>query len=407
MVNHNASRLGDPDVQAALEAVERGRCVRIVEHGDEPARINLTVAVPRLPKPDKLRHLRFEDPKWKLLEEQPTYPLQDVPRHLSYYWKLEDLTEGQLCWLRFHALGRGESVCLTDVSAVREETDLSGKHWVPGNGHTDARGEHRTLNVPYPGLLRDLRLLYESKKSSRYARPEPVVFVSKDSLVPYDVMCFRLLDEDGKVFSYSSYRRHELSAMFRHAVGAALAGKIDAAYIMGHRDLHPFYLPLPTIAPYGDEEIRRALIAEPQDGMGMIRQFKHRAALSSLNLVSTSGKLVCRAVHDTDERGPVLRHYLQPATRWRTVTPMVVDRNNGSEDRLRRRIVALLGFQGYPQPNRISFCQVFWDVEHLPIKVREGARLFAQVEVEFPVKIAGPVFAGRGAGYGIGLFARK
>jgi CRISPR-associated protein Csb2 len=406
MVNHNGSRLGEPDVQAALEAVERGRCVRIVEHGNPPARILVQVAVPRLPKPG-VRLERFEDPKWKLLEEQPTYPLEDLPRHLAYYWRLDDLTERQLYGLRFHALGRGESVCLTDVNAVREETILEGKHWVPANGDAGDCAECRTFNVPYPGFLHDLRALYDSKKSSRYARPEPVVFVSKESLVPYDIMCFKLMDEDGKLFSYPSYRRHEVSAMLRHSVGAALAGKIDPAYLLGHCDLHPFYIPLPTISPYGDEEIRRAVIAEPRDGLGMIRRFKNRAALASLNLVSTDSKLVCRAVHQTDEGGSVFRDYLQPARQWRTVTPMVVDRNNGSEERIRRRIVAMLRFQGYPEPARVSFRRVFWDVKHLPIKVREGARLFAQVEVEFPVRVAGPVFAGRGAGYGIGLFARK
>lgn len=406
MVNHNGRRLGDPEVQAALEAVERGRCLRIVEHADQPSRIVVDVAVPRLPKPG-VPLQKFEDPIWKLLEEQPTYALEDIPRHLSYFWGLDDLNEEQLQALRLHALGRGESVCLTDVKVVPEDMTLEGQHWVSANGSTERGAERITLNVPYPGLLHDLRVLHDNKKSSRNARQQPMIFVSKNSVAPYDIMCFKLVDAEGEVFSYPSNRRHEISAMLRHAVGAALAGKVYATYLMGHCDLHPFYIPLPTISPYRDEEIRRAVIAEPQGGMGMIRQFKNRGILSSLNLVSTDGKFVCRAEHETNEDGSVFRDYLQPAKQWRTVTPMVLDRNNGSEDRIRRRIIAMLGFQGYPEPTRVSFRRAFWDMEQMPIKVREGARMFVHVEVEFPIKVAGLVFAGRGAGYGIGLFAHK
>jgi hypothetical protein len=131
------------------------------------------------------------------------------------------------------------------------------------------------------------------------------------------------------------------------------------------------------------------------------------------NARSEVGDLLDGASHgalgrqETEPDGPVFRDYLRPAKCWSTVTPMIIDRNNGSEDRIRRRIVAMLGFQGYPEPTRVGFRRAFWGMEHLPIKVRVGSRLFVHVEVEFPVKVAGPVFAERAAGYGIGLFARK
>lgn len=310
-------------------------------------------------------------------------------------------------------LGWSEDVVDVSISSVETIMPRDGYIlWQTPAGETQSMASQIIdLRVPYDGALTYLRHCHERGIFPNDARPEFVSYRRLDCLAPYSIMCFKLVDAEGEPFSYPSYRSHEIGAMLRHAVGKALAGMVDSAYLKGHCDIHPFYLPLPTISPYGDRDTRRAVMAEPKDGMGVITRFRNRSTLSSLNLWSEKDgnpdKFVCRAVHETNEDGSVFRDYLQPARHWRTVTPMVLDRNNGSEDRIRRRIVAMLGFHGYPEPTRVGFRRAFWEIEHLPIKVRAGARLFVHVEVEFPVKVAGPVFAGRGAGYGIGLFACK
>jgi CRISPR-associated protein Csb2 len=332
---------------------------------------------------------------------------------LIYYIASSDDAAAAEALSQIDRLGWSEDI--VDISVLSVETIMPKDGyilWQTSGGGTQAMASQtEDLRVPYDGALTYLRHRHERGIFPNDARPEIVTYHRSDCLVPYGIMCFKLVNAEGERFSYPSYRSHEIGAMLRHAVGKALAGMVDSAYLKGHCEIHPFYLPLPTISPYGDEDIRRAVMAEPNEGLGVIAGFKNRDILSSLNLWSEKNgkpdKFVCRAVHETNEDDSVFRDYLQPARRWRTVTPMILDRNNGSEDRIRRRIVAMLGFHGYPEPTRVGFRRAFWDMEHLPIKVRAGARLFVHVEVEFPVKVAGPVFAGRGAGYGIGLFARS
>ena len=330
---------------------------------------------------------------------------------LIYYIASSDDAAAAEALSQIDRLGWSEDIVDISVSSVETIMPKDGYIlWQTSAGETLSTASE--LRIPYDGALTYLRDCHERGIFPNEARPEIVTYHRSDCLAPYQhIMCFKLVGEKEEPFSYPKENITNISAMTRHAVGEALKGMVDPAYLSGHCKIHPFYVPLPTISPYGDENIRRVVIAEPKDGLGVIARFKNEKTLSSLNLWSEKDgkpdRFVCRAVHETNENGSVFRDYLQPARQWRTVTPMILDRNNGSEDRIRRRIVAMFGLHGYPEPTWVSFRRAFWDMEHLPIKVRAGARLFVHVEIEFPVKVAGPVFVGRGAGYGVGLFARR
>ena len=207
------------------------------------------------------------------------------------------------------------------------------------------------------------------------------------------------MDENGDPFSYPQENMSDVAAMMRHAMIAATQGKVDGAYVSGHANPHPFYLPVPSIgAEHADGDIRRIIVAEPA-GLGLLSS--NLAAITSLPLKDDSGKLVCYVVREPDNDG-VFSRYLGASKTFRTVTPMILDRTGGKQ-RVGKRISALIKLAGFPEPTRIAFKKTRWTGK-LPVPV---SRAQVYVDVEFPVKVSGPLAAGVAAGYGIGLFARK
>jgi CRISPR-associated protein Csb2 len=391
VVAANGHRLDS--VTDLLEALEHGTCVRIVQHSDATP-IRFRTAVPRLPKVSEIKNIKSAECHEPLLKPQNVFPLEPMPVHLSYYFQLgEEFTLERLTdVLRVNVLGRGESVTMSHVSIVDELSNEreSGIVWEPS-----AAG--RQLNIPYAGFLKNLRLLHDSRQSAFGAPQQSAKFAVRGSVAPYYSICYDLLDEDGDTFSYPQESMSDISAMMRHAIVGALKDKSEEAYVAGHAPIHPFYIPIPTIGhEHADGNIRRVIVAEPISGTGLLQ--RNLSVITSLRLVNESGERVCRAVRRTDA-DYVLKQYLQPATVFRTVTPMVVDRNGGQQ-RVGKRISALIQKAGYPEPTRISFNRTWWSGK-LPITV---ARCLAHAEVEFPVAVSGVVFAGLGSGYGIGLF---
>jgi CRISPR-associated protein Csb2 len=378
-------------VKDVLETMENSSCVRIVQHC-EASPINIRVSLPRLPKPQEIKDFKFGDAANKVLEHQTVFPLDDASVHLSYYFEMpQTFTQDRLSdVLRVNVLGRGESVCMSRVSVSDRLNDCeSGTVWEQSES-----GRH--LNVPYAGFLHNLRLYHDAKKSSLKVPQRPVPFAVKGSVAPYTPICYSLLDENGDTFSYRQEAMSDISAMMRHAVMTALKGKCDAAYLSGHTDVHPFYLPAPTIgSEYADGDIRRVIIAEPT---GQKILMKNLSSITSLSLIND--KFVCQAVRETDPDF-VFDQYLKPTQRFRTVTPMILDRAGGQQ-RVGKRIEALIMKAGFPRPTNITFNKTWWNGK-LPVSV---ARAVVHAEVEFPVAVAGPFVAGLGSGYGIGLFAQ-
>jgi CRISPR-associated protein Csb2 len=242
-------------------------------------------------------------------------------------------------------------------------------------------------------------MYYGATKSNLKVPRLPESFAIKNSVTPYSAICYRLVDENGDTFSYPQENMADVSAMMRHAMIVATQGKLDGAYVSGHTKAHPFYLPVPSIGTeHADGDIRRIIVAEPA-GLGLLSS--NLAAITSLPLKDDRGKLVCYAVREPDEDG-VFSRYLGTSKTFRTVTPMILDRTGG-ERRIGKRIEALITKAGFPKPIRITFNKTWW-AGKLPVPV---SRAQVYVNVEFPVKVSGPMAAGVAAGYGIGLFARS
>jgi CRISPR-associated protein Csb2 len=381
-------------VTDVLEALQRGSCVRIVQHCESKP-IRFRQSVPRLPKADEIKQKCTEQGcREPLLIPKTIFPLESKPVHVSYYFQIEEAftLEYLRDTLRVNILGLGESVTMSCVSIVDGLPVVeNGKVFEPSEKHG------RDLHVPYDGFLENLRMLYTAKQSPFAAPKQSVKFAELSSVAPYMSICYDLLDENGDTFSYPQGQMSDISAMMRHAVMGAVNGKCNPAYVSGHTDIHPFYLPAPTIGhKHADGDIRRVIVAEPVSGPRLLS--KNLAAITSLNLVNESGRLVCRAVRETDNDG-VLGQYLGVSKTFRTVTPMVLDRNGGQQ-RVGKRISTLIQKAGYPKPTRIGFNKTWWNGK-LTVPV---ARLLVHAEVEFPVPVSGPVAAGVASGYGIGLF---
>jgi CRISPR-associated protein Csb2 len=385
---HRLDKISD-----VLQLMESGKCMRITQHC-ETAPISLRTAVPRMPKAGEAHNFKFDDPANKLLEPQKVFPLDGNGVHLSYYFELVSVARGRLTdALKLHVLGRGESACMSRVSVLDSLPDTEGGIvWEPS-----ALGQRR-LDVPYPGFLRNLLLYHYAGKPNSKVPRRSATFSVKNSVTPYSAICYRLVDENGDTFSYPQENMADVSAMMRHAMIVATQGKLDGAYVSGHTKAHPFYLPVPSIgAEHADGDIRRIIVAEPA-GLGLLSS--NLAAITSLPLKDDRGKLVCYAVREPDEDG-VFSRYLGTSKTLRTVTPMILDRTGG-ERRIGKRIGALITKAGFPKPIRITFNKTWW-AGKLPVPV---SRAQVYVDVEFPVKVSGPLAAGVAAGYGIGLFAR-
>lgn len=384
-VAHNGHRLGA--VSDVLEAMETSACRRMVTY-KETSSVDVRTYVPVLPQ-KKIRAFRYGDSDNKTEKDVRIFPLEDTPVHLSYYFELQTaFPESRLAdALQVEALGRNTSVCF--VKKVAAVTELprteEGIAWEPvGNSE-----------VAYPGFLRNLILLHNARKSSRQAQPAPITFVRKDVIAPYAVLCYRLYDMDGEPFSYPRGAMSDIAAMMRHAVGKAV-GKSE--YVMGHSNVHPFYIPLPTVSKYRDDDIRRVVIAEPVQAAMLSR---HLSSIASLDLLDDEDRFVCKAVCEMDANDAVFQAYLRPGRRFRTVTPISVDRT-GNAARVGRRISTMLQLAGFTAPTSVTWSKAGWNGK----LTAKSHGYLVHAEVEFDKPVAGPVACGKGMGYGIGLFTQ-
>lgn len=219
-----------------------------------------------------------------------------------------------------------------------------------------------------------------------------------------------------------------VAGWLRHAAAESLASEYPAKlineYVLGHTGLSAksrrvSYVPLPSLHPrHGDGLIRRALIVEPPDSDGEVA--------SILGL-----KLTGRVLFDKDRRercalGPAecsdwifTQYTSQLGSRvWRSVTPVVLHGHNAGRlgsisvpktERLLLRAfemagitakqIASLSFQGAPLWPGAKHAMAILVPEHLTGYPR------VHVEVRFRHPLSGPILAGIGRHYGIGLFA--
>lgn len=396
---------------------------------------------------------------------------------VHYLWTLEepvsDAVQGHanvLCTLAadVSAIGWGLDLAVGHgaVAPAAEPQALAGQHWYPSGSTDDG------LRLPVAGTL-DVLLNRFARFQSRLHgatldAPPPmaayqlVCYRRASDPLPRPVTAFTLLKPDASGFRpFDTVRGVIVAGLARHAtrVVAQRAGWDEERinrFVLGHGEADEAvgvgprrfaYLPLPTLEARG---------ATLQGVVGSVRRlmlasFDHtcepehvwvRRALSGQELVSEGGDVVAllSLVPRSDR---VVRRYLESASSWATVTPVVLpgyddpshlrrrlkgDLDAGEQQeliaRLGNRTEALLrkaiihaGFS----PVLAEHATLDWrQVGFLPgadlasrYRVPDHLRRFPRMHVRLqwrddsgrPLQVPGPVCVGGGRFYGLGLFA--
>ncbi|HEX4773715.1 MAG TPA: type I-U CRISPR-associated protein Csb2 [Bryobacteraceae bacterium] len=363
--------------------------------------------------------------------------VDDEGPHVIYQWRAsapeietwtEVLRKAARC---LHTFGWGIDMAFADV--IYPEPQSLGDRFIPSEpGSVD-------LNIPIAGTLEDLQASYQrflvrtsGKGVDTHTRPS--MFDTKGYSIEGErrrpLVRFRLLDADAeKPQSIPWAHCMRVAAWVRHAAADALttlgwSQDEIASYIQGHtadgdKSRRVSYVPLPNISgPYPDGRIRRVIIVEPAAEPGNAARALQRV-LSGRVLTNDADEPAACLMPVDDFGGFEPYVGSQASHTWRSVTPVVLHGFNvqrrGVIDVAKTEKLLLRAFEmaGYPVNTiaRLSFqAGPLWrGTGHsaamlVPQHLAKYPRV--HVEVTFKTSVEGPILAGIGRHYGIGVFAR-
>lgn len=291
------------------------------------------------------------------------------------------------------------------------------------------------LKVPVQGFVEDMKATYaRSVKRASGKGVDTDTRIGVYGLQPYArggdkklaFAAFSLRTPNGESFFSKPWANAmEIAAWMRHAAGVELSGEAIPedlnSYVFGHLengiagDHRLSYLPLPSLhVDHGDGRIRRVLVAEPFTGSGraiQILKLKWKGA----SLTNDAGQEAC--LLEPLSGDGVTSLYVKPARVWRSVTPVILHGYNATRGSISvpktdRLLLRAFQMAGRLQEDIESFAfqsAPLWRGSGAARDIRVPAHLDeyprCHVEVAFREAIAGPVIAGIGRHYGIGLFA--
>lgn len=264
-------------------------------------------------------------------------------------------------------------------------------------------------------------------------------------LLPLATFSLRKLD-NGSPYCVPYALGLKVAAWMRHAAAEALRQEnynndFVNSYVLGHGDGHSSHLafvPVPNIGTiHPDGAIRRVMIVEPREGQGngltqarFGEKRSHGEITELLQLKLSSSTLrqlvengsgprktepVCALLEAPPDN--VWPHYTRAGRLWHSVTPVVLHGHNSEHGKFSLKKTEQLLYQafeksGYPQHSieELQFQPApLWAGTEGALKVRVPEYLKKwpryHVAVRFRDPVAGPVLAGIGKYYGIGLFA--
>jgi len=386
-----------------------------------------------------------EDRAAKLLTIKTAVPWQsEEPHQVHYIWPVSpaDVAHGEAVIAgveslaqSMHTLGWGIDMAYAQATLLNEDqlAGLSGERWYPSaTGST-------TLQVPVEGFLDDLRdthrrfcgrLSPEGLNPDVRARVYGEQAYRKEGGAAREWIVFTLKTPGGEQgFSVSWRQAMVVAAWLRHAAAEALreehwdAGVIDS-YVLGHAATGEApgnrlsFLPLPSIGhSHGDGRVRRVAIAEPLGCQtDALRLLSLKLPVSPLT--DEAGQPVCRLARPASgER--VVQFYRWKAKQWRTVTPLILHGHNAARGRhspAKTERLLLQAFEAAGYPERLIAGLAFQPAPYWAgcggiTAIRVPRHLDGwpryHVTVEFREAVEGPIAAGLGRHYGLGLFAAK
>lgn len=364
---------------------------------------------------------------------------------IHYLWPLppaitqdDKAQAGQVCKMARNllALGWGIDVAIGEGKLVPQTEALpAGKHYVPACG-----GGTEVLKTPCEGFVKDMERAYKAFQErtlgeavdadtrSRAYSPVPYRIVDEPPArlcVPFD-----LLDTHGE--ERQSFRCEDgmlISAWMRHAARQRFllegwdTARVDA-YVSGHtskgeENNRLSYVPLPSIGhTHSDARHRRALVVLPfnDENADESLAILYRMAGDPLLSLDSTDPIAWLGKGDKN-RDLVLRRYLYKSVEWLSVTPVILhgrDFDGGSFRPRKAEKLLLQAFaeSGYPIENIVEFSYQpapYWRgpgsarQAHVPRHLEKWPRY--HVRVVFSAPVSGPVLAGIGRHYGLGVFA--
>lgn len=379
----------------------------------------------------------YDHAKLKTMKTVSPLQLPGGP-HVHYLWPVSETAPVEA--IRnlahsLHTLGWGVDMAYADAAILNESqaAQLTGERYLPA--------ENGALwEVPIEGFLDNQLETYKrftSRVSAKTVDPsvQPSVYglqpyrKEDDTRRPWAAFTLQNPDDEDSFFSASWRDTMVVAAWLRHAAAEALREEKDwpqhriAEYVQGHTQGDSSdrisYLPLPSVGmQYTDGKIRRVAIVEPiGKNTGLLSMLQNKLTGEVLTSLPQQ-KREC-VLGPSPVRDKVASRYRATACVWKSVTPVILHGFNENRGRVSLRKTEKLLFQAFAQagfPERLIRSITFqpaplWAGTASSFQIQVPAQLNNypryHVRVEFHKPIGGPVLAGIGRHYGIGLFAAE
>jgi len=363
--------------------------------------------------------------------------LQDGAQ-LHYLWDISGVTDAdlhakRLCSLarQLLALGWGIDV-VAGLGEVEEDRmpPTGAWHLVPSWDGTATR----TLDAATEGFVDDIKRAYNAFRNRTHGpamstATHPTAYLP----VPYraageasfrQFVAFDLRDERGEWRAFRWQDAMLVAAWLRHATKERMSSEHRPSdwinsFVCGHtekgqQNQRLSYVPLPSIGhEHSDGHIRRALVVLPFADSG--RGLPYLRRLAGDGLVSEGG--ATQAWLATAERDGVQDRYVGESRVWMSVTPVVLHGRDHNAGKFRARKVEKLLLQAFHEAGYPPRLIAEFSYQQAPYWRGAGPARLAQiprhlslwpryhVRVAFRQAVRGPLLAGIGRHYGLGVFA--
>lgn len=359
-----------------------------------------------------------------------------MSKPVHYFWQIEHedkkyadhiitLAEYVSC------LGRGIDSAWIQGCIEKERPNFADmKKWIPSSLITS-----HILYSPASGSLKSLvnrELHRRNRMETRQFVDPPIVFdriyydvSGKKNKRPCRIYDIRKLD--GSAFQpWMQENLIVLTGMVRHQLGKLHNGDALSSFVMGH-GIDPSWrlswVPLPSIGhKHADGLIRRIMIMGPN---GADENLMDRAlhGMQFAELESYENKEVVAFIHEADSQEKKMegsiKDYFGQSNQWYSVTPVLlpgyVTRGHDQKGKLvpqkiEKLVQNALESSGLPEAKEIIIQKAPFlknGVKAGDFQTPKHLSRYPQyhLKITFPFTIEGPVVAGVGRHYGLGLFA--
>lgn len=351
---------------------------------------------------------------------------------IHYYWVVDsDENAGKLISLSEHVgcIGRGIDSAWIDGAMESEIPDLTDYSvWRPSSAPTQSS---LILFSPIPGSLKSIIGREYARrnriKDKKYVDP-PIAFdrATYDSQPQKTERLYRLFDlrqPNGRDFL--SWRPENLivvSAMVRHQLANRHKGRELFGFVTGHaenNDLRLSWIPLPSIGHgHADGFVRRLMIlGSPGVDNKLINSAIHGLNFSELKKYDSEEEI--GIMHISEKIDGAVEPYFRKSDTWHTITPLLlpgyITRGHDQKGKLvpqkiEKLVQKALQSSGLPEAKEIIIQKAPFlknGVKAGDFQTPKHLSRYPQyhLKITFPFTIEGPVVAGVGRHYGLGLFA--